>query len=511
MKHKLTLLAVLLTALAIPQTVKAYDFTAVAPSGQTLYYSYINGDSYRPQVIVTYPEDGTNPGWGSHTKPTGDLIIPNSVTCGNMTYSVDYIREGAFSGCDGLTSVIIPNTITNVTRNAFSNCSGLISISIPNSVTSIGENAFSHCSGLRSVTIPNSVTEIGVSAFGDCSRLSGTLVIPSTVTTIRNSAFGGCKGLASVVIPNSVSSIGSNAFYNVRHIEYRGTASGSPWGAKLMNGVTENGFIFSDATKTQLRSYIGSGGSVSIPNSVTNIASYALYLCGEISSIIIPNTVTSIGTSAFGNCSGLTEITCLGTVAPTVETSTFTGVESTIPINIPCGSAMSYYSRWSYFSNFQEDAGFIFETASADSSMGHVNVLAQPSCQAPTAVIYAVPNEGYHFTNWSDGITENPRSLVVTQDTSIIAYFSSGSNPNGIVNSDEYSQVHNVYADGGKIVVTGAEGEDVCLYDMMGHLLATRLGEGVHGGTPLRFDVPASGVYLVRIGDRAARKVAVVR
>ena len=66
----------------------------------------------------------------------------------------------------------------------------------------------------------------------------------------------------------------------------------------------------------------------------------------------------------------------------------------------------------------------------------------------------------------------------------------------------------------GQIVVEldeGSESLDVQVYDVVGRLLATRLGEGVHGGTPLRFDVPATGVYLVRIGDRAARKVVVVR
>ena len=507
MKHKLPLLAVLITALAIPPTVKAYDFSAVAPSGQTLYYLRSAGD----KAIVTCPADGTDPGWGGYTKPTGNLVIPSSVTYMGTTYSVEYMYDRAFQNCSELTSVSIPSTITYIRSKAFSGCTGLTSIILPNSITSISDETFRNCSNLASITIPNSVTSIGISAFQGCSRLTGTLVIPNSVTNIGREAFYRCSGLASLIIPNSVISIGSNAFYSIRHIEYHGTATGSPWGAMFMNGVTEDGFIFSDATKTQLRSYIGSGGSVSIPNSVTNIASYALYLCGEISSIIIPNTVTSIGTSAFGNCNGLTEITSLGIVAPTVETSTFTGVESTIPINIPCGSAMSYYSRWSYFSNFIEDAGFVFETASADSSMGHVNVLAQPTCQAPTAVIYAIPNEGYHFTNWSDGITENPRSLVVTQDTSIFAYFSSGSTPNGIVNSDEASHVPNVYADGREIVVTGVEGEEVCLYDMMGRLLATRQGAGVHGGTPLRFDVPAAGAYLVRIGNHPARRIVIVR
>ena len=310
------------------------------------------------------------------------------------------------------------------------------------------------------------VTSIGGNAFGDCILLT-SVSIPNTVTRIGNRAFVNCTRLTSVNIPDSVTSIEEYTFFRCIRLT-----------------------------------------SVIIGNSVTNIASNAFSYCSEITSIVIPNSVTSIGNGAFSDCSGLTEITCQGTVAPIVETSTFTGVESTIPVNIPCGSAMSYYSRWNYFSNFIEDVGFIFETATADSSMGNVKVLAQPTCQAPIAVIHAVPNEGHHFTNWSDGITENPRSLVLTQDTSIIAYFSSS---NGIVNSDESGQIPNVYAEGGKIVLTGAEGEEVCLYDMTGRLLATRQGVGVHGCTPLRFDVPTVGVYLVRVGNHPARRIVIVR
>ena len=35
----------------------------------------------------------------------------------------------------------------------------------------------------------------------------------------------------------------------------------------------------------------------------------------------------------------------------------------------------------------------------------------------------ATPDEGYQFTQWSDGNTDNPRTLVLTQDTSLVAHF----------------------------------------------------------------------------------------
>ncbi len=132
-----------------------------------------------------------------------DLVIPNDIT---------EIKNYAFYGCSGLTSVTIPNSVTTIGNGAFLDCTGLTSVTIPNSVTEISSNAFYGCSGLTSVTIPNSVTSIGSNAFSGCSGLT-SVTIPNSVTEISSYAFSGCSGLTSVTIPNSVTSIDDRAFY----------------------------------------------------------------------------------------------------------------------------------------------------------------------------------------------------------------------------------------------------------------------------------------------------------
>jgi hypothetical protein len=178
------------------------------------------------------------------------------------------IGNDAFSGCFGLTSVTIPDSVTSIGNWVFNACSSLTSVTLGKSVTSIGymafygkrlsainvdagniayssqdgvlydknkttlivypvgktgaftipnnitkiyENAFSYCTSLTSITIPSSVTVIGGRAFSDCTSLMN-VTIPSSVTSIGYGAFAHCS-LTSITIPNSVTIIGEEAFW----------------------------------------------------------------------------------------------------------------------------------------------------------------------------------------------------------------------------------------------------------------------------------------------------------
>ena len=202
-----------------------------------------------------------------------ELIIPNSVTI---------IKNGAFAGCDDLTSVTIPSSVTVIGEYVFEFCSSLTSVTIGNSVTSIGGYAFSGCSSLTSVTIGNSVTSIGDYAFCGCESLL-SIIIPNSVTSIGNSTFSGCSSLTSVTIPNSVTSIGNSTFSSCSSLT-----------------------------------------SVTFGNSVASIADYAFWGCNSLISVTIPNYVTTIGNSAFKNCSNLTTVS-IGSNMSNIRNNAFSG------------------------------------------------------------------------------------------------------------------------------------------------------------------------------------------
>ena len=168
------------------------------------------------------------------------IIIPNSITnrecfrdslseCTNiMSFIIDE-ENTAFKSIDGNVyaksgkalikyavgkseeKYVIPNGVVTIEGSAFMNCTNLTNVVIPNSVTSIGEFAFSHCTNLSTVTIPSSVVKISMFAFSHCTNLTN-ITIENSITSIGYSAFSSCTSLKTITIPGSVTNIGTYAF-----------------------------------------------------------------------------------------------------------------------------------------------------------------------------------------------------------------------------------------------------------------------------------------------------------
>ncbi len=180
------------------------------------------------------------------------------------TYLEDEVPESAFDGKNGLTSLILPNSITSIGKDALNGCSGLDQITIPNSVASIGDWAFEYCS-LTDVTIPNSVITMGEGVFSNCVKLSSVTLsnslqsisrktfqycssltnveVPESVASIKYAAFRECENLKTVSIPGSVTLIEQEAFEWCENLESVYVYAQTP-------SVVGSSYSFSDKTKS---------------------------------------------------------------------------------------------------------------------------------------------------------------------------------------------------------------------------------------------------------------------
>ena len=250
-----------------PQVIKANVFDGLDLSKRVLYVpkgckeAYQNAEVWRKFGHILEP--GENPGdvitigtqqingfyydlhadltasllWHADYKKnlTGDITIPATVTYGKYTYTVDSISSnGVFKNCENITSVTLPDNITNIPDETFYSCTGMTKVKIPSALTTIGKCAFRRCFALQEVSLPLSVTEIGISAFQACNSLKsisvppGVTVIPDScfyscdkldkvklyegLLGINEAAFANCQSLRAITIPASVSLLGGSVF-----------------------------------------------------------------------------------------------------------------------------------------------------------------------------------------------------------------------------------------------------------------------------------------------------------
>lgn len=275
------------------------------------------------------------------------------------------IAGDAFSNCRNLTTVGIPNTVTNIGPLAFRNCSEMTSVVIPESVTFIGDAAFTGCTGLSSITIPETVTKVGHNAFTGTSWLkkqpdgmiyTGKVAykykgempvnmhvqIKDGTKTISGEAFMGCDNLIAIEIPNSVDYIGVRTFH----------------GCVGLTEVTLPSTIKAINTET----FFGCTGlkTMNVPNSVKEIDLSAFENCESLTTIDIPSSVVKIEDRAFAGDVKLSEINVANATPPTLGTDVFSAANDVIfqnaQLNVPIGAASSYKSAegWSQFKNVAE-------------------------------------------------------------------------------------------------------------------------------------------------------------
>ena len=351
----------------------------------------------------------------SNVETIGNYAFYNCSSLTSIDLSnVETIGNYAFPGCSGLTTIDFGNVET-IGNSAFYNCSSLTSIDLSN-VETIGNYAFSYCSGLTSVDLSN-VETIGNYAFSDCNDLI-SVDFSEAVSVIGDYAFQNCDKLLSVELGPSVNSVGIGAFY----------------GCDSLKTVIWNNNAFLKSSNT-LSSWTGTRPNVPFyqcsnletfvfGDSVRRIPNDALAYMSTLKSLTIGANVGAIDNYAFYNCSNLDTIISYAQVPPIISNPSYAWYNTPTGtlVLVPCGSGNAYRTSpiWNRFTNI--NSVVLNNEINLDLNVNNVNY-GDVHYNCDNQRLYATANYGYHFVQWSDGNTNNPRTIVNINNVSLQAIF----------------------------------------------------------------------------------------
>lgn len=308
---------------------------------------------------------------------------------------VKLIPDNFFAEVSGMTSMAIPDGITEIGEAAFLKCPDLESVTIPTSVKKIGSSAFEECVSLTECdlssvpgngTVEDPTTGIGIKLFKGCTSLRSARLYAG-MASIPEETFMGCESLVDFVFPANVRMVGKRAFYgcsalpldnthddvwpknlatiddeafrgctlltkfpavSVRYGEYALASTGIV-SAQLTSGTLDKG-VFADCTSLRSVSRISGTGLDEIPESLfdgcsalenhrlslnlTEIGRNAYRNCSSLTGVDIPNLCTTIGEGAFEGCTGIRSVN----IKPTLEQigiSAFKGCSALTEITVP--------------------------------------------------------------------------------------------------------------------------------------------------------------------------------
>lgn len=260
----------------------------------------------------------------AYTGNSAMLKIPSKL--GN--YKVTSIGYQAFYPGDGLTEVVIPDSVVYIAPRAFSGCQDLGYISVPGSVETVGEYAFYNCNAAAFIFIAPGVRHIGANAFSHCDALM-TVTLPDTIISLGTDAFSFNPNLDDFTIPLSVEQIEGNPIAGCGRLSDIRVDPNHP-NLMLLDGV-----LF-DKNERRLICYpaVKDEKTYTVPNGIYSIGNSAFRGNKYITEIEITSGVTEIGTYAFAGCAGLTDINIPEGVS-TIRERTFLSCTSLAKIVIP--------------------------------------------------------------------------------------------------------------------------------------------------------------------------------
>lgn len=467
------------SSITIPASVAVIEPMAFATNN----LNAINVDENNPNFIsmdkMLFSKDTTTLVECLKTK-SGAVTLPQSTR---------HLAANAFAYCQNITGVTLPEGLESIGYWAFVDNQRLNNIVIPSSVTHIAPGSFVNCPALNNLSIAEGNTHYYMdgmmiySAGGDslvsAHKSADSVFLPSTLRYLNG--FGGNSNVKYVHVPDGVTTIGNEAFNgsSLRSIDL----------PSHLHFIDEWAFYYcTSLTRVGMPATLDTMGegcfhscshltSVDIPDGLRTVPEGAFFMCNSLSDITWGNAVEVIDTCAFGDCS-FTELTLpptLRVVRMTAFIGDYRGRLKKLTFSAPIDTIEvdAFYSQPLQMLRLKNT----IPPATTDDGYGTYGCLDGTdvdSIVVPCGSLNAWLADSY-WSLFADQIVEDCNLGIGDPDAEII----------------------NIYTLDGRIIVDGADGETIQIFDITGR--------------SVRNEAIPIGVYLVKVGTRPLQKVVMIR
>jgi len=374
-----------------------------------------------PESVTTV---GDNSPFGGSTTITATIYNSHVFVRLPQEYAGEYtVAEGttviasdAFKGCNMLTSVVLPNSVSTLAGSStFENCSALGAVNIPDGITTLGLYTFSGCSSLQSIDLPASITSLGSYCFGECAYVESITCRATTPPEANGSTFAGVNYMIPIYVPQSSleqypATDGWSGFTDYRAIEE------GPQPCVLASG--ECGAQGDNLTWVlDCDSVLTISGEGEMPSSYSSNATPWYQYGPAIKHINIEEGVTKLALNAFSNAGtyanypNVRTLTIPSTMGAPIETSFFYGCQFTsVTINSDTIAGKASYSS---NSSLQTKFGAQVEEYIFGDNVRSIANFAFYN-QSPDSLRSIILPEGLEaIGNWAFGYIEHLTSVTI--------------------------------------------------------------------------------------------------
>lgn len=460
-----------------------------------------------------FEEYGNAAFWARNlTSITVDETNPRYRSIGGWLYSKDSLTLCIVP--DGVTGTInVPSYVLHIGKMAFGFNSRATSVSLPEGMVSIGDFAFNCCSAVNNVVIPSTVSTIGICPFSYCPQLTNLTIASGNIHYVMDGLMLYSAGYDTLV---SCHKSGATVTLN-SNVKVLGGFENNTWvrNIDIPAGVTDildncfSGCSFSTIVLPEHMKSIGAIAftenshlsSITMPQTLLSMGEGAFAWCEGLTSIVIPDSLRDIPKEAFNSCPRLGSITW-GNAVEEIGYAAFWAMSASHLELPPTLRKLNDLAFAACANNLRTVTLHSQLDTMGEAVFRHANL---NSIRFSAAVPPAVTGEGpLYDIGRLDSIVVPCGSLNVWLADSYWGRFADRivEDCNLGIDDPDVESI-NIYTLGGRIVVEGAEGEAVRIYDITGRLIQS-FKHSSNQAIP-------SGAYLVKIGGRPARKVVVIK